>query len=60
MKRLCTSLLFGLACTLSLTAAAAASDIPQPGNLQLVGEARLNVMFWSVYDSRLYTADGCY
>ena len=60
MKRLCTSLLFGLACTLSLTAAAAASDIPQQGNLQLVGEARLNVMFWSVYDSRLYTADGRY
>jgi hypothetical protein len=28
--------------------------------LQLVGEARLQVLFWSIYDSRLYTADGDY
>jgi hypothetical protein len=28
--------------------------------LQLVGEGRLKVLFWSVYDSRLYTADGTY
>jgi hypothetical protein len=28
--------------------------------LQMVGEARLKVLFWSVYDSRLYTADGDY
>jgi hypothetical protein len=28
--------------------------------LQLVGEARLKVLFWSVYDSRLYTPDGSY
>jgi len=30
------------------------------GSMQLVGEARLKVLFWSVYDSRLYTADGAY
>jgi hypothetical protein len=29
-------------------------------DLQLVGEGRLKVLFWSVYDSRLYTADGTY
>ncbi len=28
--------------------------------LRLVGEARLQVLFWSIYDSRLYTADGDY
>jgi hypothetical protein len=27
---------------------------------ELVGEARLQVLFWSIYDSRLYTADGDY
>ncbi len=29
-------------------------------NLQLTGEARLKVLFWNVYDARLYTADGRY
>ena len=29
-------------------------------NLKLVGEGRLKVLFWSVYDSRLYTPDGTY
>ena len=29
-------------------------------NLQLTGEARLKVLFWNVYDARLYTADGAY
>lgn len=28
--------------------------------LRLVGEARLEVMFWSIYESRLYSADGGY
>jgi hypothetical protein len=27
---------------------------------QLVGEAQLKVLFWPVYDSRLYSADGSY
>ena len=27
---------------------------------ELVGEARLTFLFWSVYDSRLYSADGQY
>ena len=31
----------------------------QPG-LQKVGEAKLKVLLWSVYNSRLYTADGAY
>ncbi|PLW83673.1 hypothetical protein CWI75_04820 [Kineobactrum sediminis] len=38
-----------------LAAATQASD-----NLEMVGEARLSVMFWSVYDSRLYSEDGRY
>ena len=29
-------------------------------NLQLTGEARLKVLFWNVYDARLYTAEGRY
>ena len=32
----------------------------QAEQLQLVGKARLEVLFWSIYDSRLYTADGRY
>lgn len=31
-----------------------------PSDLQLVGEAELKVLFWPVYHSRLYTADGRY
>lgn len=31
-----------------------------PVDLQKVGEARLKVLLWSVYDSRLYTASGSY
>ena len=42
----------------ALLAAATASAYSEP--LQMVGEARLNVMFFSVYDSRLYTSDGRY
>ena len=30
------------------------------GALQMVGQARLNVLFWPVYDSRLYSPDGRY
>lgn len=30
------------------------------GGDKLVGEARLKVLFWSVYDSSLYSADGGY
>ncbi len=30
------------------------------GQWQLIGEARLKVMFWDVYDSRLYSHDGRY
>lgn len=32
----------------------------QAEQLQLVGQARLEVLFWAIYDSRLYTADGRY
>jgi hypothetical protein len=28
------------------------------GPMQLVGQARLQVMFWPIYDSRLYSSDG--
>lgn len=64
MQRLSTSLLLSLACTLAVSTAASntpvATATPPAENLQLVGEARLNVMFWSVYDSRLYTENGRY
>lgn len=29
-------------------------------DLQLVGQAKLNVLFWEIYESSLYTADGRY
>jgi len=32
----------------------------QQDDLVLVGEARLKVLLWSVYDSRLYSSDGSY
>lgn len=31
-----------------------------PSGLQMVGEARLSVLFWQVYDSRLFTETGRY
>ena len=46
--------LFAALC-LTLATAAGAAD---RGDMQLVGEARLQVLFWPVYDSRLFTADG--
>jgi len=42
---------------LSLVCAAAWA---QPSQLEKVGEAELRVLFWSVYNSRLYSADGQY
>lgn len=51
MIRYLASLAFGLLATTALAA------MPP---LTMVGEARLNVMFFSVYDSRLYTEDGRY
>ena len=42
---------------LLLGALGASADIDP---MKLVGEARLQVLFWSIYDSRLYTADGSY
>ncbi len=56
MKRLLAMLL------LPMALAVTAQETPgaQPSALQMVGEARLKFLFWSVYDSRLYTADGDY
>lgn len=34
--------------------------IAEPTDLQKVGEAQLKVLFWPIYDSRLYTANGTY
>ena len=56
MTRLLAILLF----ILPLVATAQQAPAAQPSALQMVGEARLKVLFWSVYDSRLYTADGNY
>ena len=30
------------------------------GTLQMVGQARLDFLFWPIYESRLYSADGAY
>jgi len=38
----------------------AASAVATGESLQLVGEARLKVLLWSVYDSRLYSKTGDY
>ena len=57
MKRLAV-LLASLA-LVSAVAHARETATSQAG-LQMVGEARLKVLFWSVYDSRLYTTDGDY
>ena len=51
MTRYLASLALGLLATTVLAATP---------SLTMVGEARLNVMFFSVYDSRLYTEDGRY
>ena len=45
--------------TVLLTAFANAQAVPWE-RLQLTGEARLKVLFWNVYDARLFTADGNY
>jgi len=37
-----------------------ATALAQTTELQKVGEAHLKVLFWPVYDSRLFTADGSY
>lgn len=46
-------------CSLCLLALLLAGNA-RAEQLQLVGQARLEVLFWSIYDSRLYTADGRY
>jgi len=46
--------LFALALCLASGSQASESD------LQLVGQARLKFLFWSVYDSRLFSTDGRY
>jgi hypothetical protein len=45
---------------LAATLANAAGTTDEADGLRKVGEARLKVMFWSVYDSRLFTTDGAY
>lgn len=44
-----------IALVLTIAASAGAAERE---NMQLVGEARLKVLFWPVYDSRLFTPDG--
>lgn len=41
-------------------ASRSASSADAAGELKKVGEARLRVLLWSIYDSRLYTPDGDY
>src|SRR6056297_4075019 len=46
--------------TLIAVALAPQHTLLAASELEKVGEARLQVMFWSVYDSRLYAEDGVY
>ncbi len=55
MKTLLNSILFALLIGATTNAQAVPWD-----SLQLSGEARLRVLFWNVYDARLFTADGSY
>jgi hypothetical protein len=59
-KNLATALL----CSLLLVPVLHGKEQPRPETtgeeLALVGEARLKVMFWSIYESRLYSPDGVY
>lgn len=50
----------GAAAATAITAYPDGTSPPSDDTLQLVGEARLRVLFWSVYDSRLYTPSGGY
>ncbi|MDQ2076796.1 chalcone isomerase family protein [Marinimicrobium sp. ABcell2] len=47
-------------CLLLLQGVALASESEQQGQWQLVGKAQLRVLFFDVYESRLYTEDGRY
>lgn len=61
MSRLNSLLLALLLCFTVAPAHAAVELRQEPGlTLELVGEARLKVLFWPIYDSRLYSADGVY
>lgn len=53
-------LFIGALLSATLTHAAGAGAADEAETLRKVGEARLKVMFWSVYDSRLFTSDGNY
>lgn len=55
-----SALWFSLLTLLLALATARAGLAEEAASLELVGEARLKVLLWSVYDSRLYTADGNY
>ena len=58
MKALRKNLQLSLTLLLSLYAPLSLASLTE--ELQLVGEARLNVLFWSIYDSSLYTTTGRY
>ena len=58
MKALRKNLQLSLALLLSLYAPLSLATLTD--DLQLVGEARLRVLFWSIYDSSLYTITGRY
>lgn len=53
------ALVFAVLSILAIGASAATNTTP-PQELNKVGEARLKVFLWSIYDSRLYTPSGAY
>lgn len=62
ISRQAATLLLLLLCSLIIPVMppAQANGDQLSNNLQLVGEARLSKLFWTIYDSRLYTRDGNY
>lgn len=54
-----SALLFGTFVMTSLTATAA-QNTPPWDSMNLVGQGKLSVLFWDIYNAELYTADGTY
>lgn len=60
MKRLLTAALTLILSAVNASALAASCEASVPGDFSKVGETRLSVLFWDVYDATLYSPSGAY
>lgn len=60
MKKLMSGIAIVLLTAMSTSALATNCDAAVPGNFTKVGQTRLSVLFWDVYDATLYSASGQY